>query len=623
MLRSSMRATHPKRRPDPRAERATPHAGTRRADPAEAAPATTATRAALVLWIGLATLAVARIVLGFVPGMWAWGLNLHRFLTPALLWLPWIAAAAVLAPPVARRLEPACARLGGAIAGGSALALLAFAAAAALIVWLMPDRVRFVGDFLIRQGTVEEAIRPSQVWPQALPLDVFLHYTLPLAISDAGLTDANGAARVLGALEAVLLALAACAFARALALKGAEALAVAAVAFFGGGLGLFTGYSKAFAEMVVLTAAAAAFGVAAIRQGRGLLPLGIVVAIGLVLHRSALGLVPAAILAWAMWLRAHGGGGRWRERGVLIALAVPVATLAVMAPRIVRIALRWDPTHFASAEVMAQGGIWNAAFAGSRPWDLLSLVLLLSPLAVLAPALAVSGAAPGRREALYLSLLALPFVAVAPFLHPVGGLLRDWDDFAAMGAALSMLTALLVAATLRRAAQPWLAVAVTLAVALPACQWLAFHTVVDRGIARAFAAVSEPPGRIGSERASIWDWVGMRNYQIERWRASADAFKHAVETAPSSRMLQQWAMAETMAGDLEAARAAYHLQLEKDPESYAGWMGLAAVTSRIPDFAECRRALGRLLEIRPGDPDATRLLRILDEEEARRAGTSH
>jgi tetratricopeptide (TPR) repeat protein len=326
-------------------------------------------------------------------------------------------------------------------------------------------------------------------------------------------------------------------------------------------------------------------------------------------------------LAWGLWLRAHGAGGRWREPRVLAALAVPLVTLAVIAPRIVSIALRFDPTHFASGEVMAQGGVWKAALAGPRPADLVSLVLLLSPLAILAPVLALGGGIARGRETLYLLLLALPFVLVAPFLHPVGGLLRDWDDFAATGAALSMLTAGLVAETLRRGARPWLAVAVTLAVAAPAYQWLAYHTVADRGITRALAAVREPPARLGAERASIWDWLGMRSYQLERYQLSADAFHHAVETAPSPRMLLQWALAATMAGQLEEARDAYHLQLAKEPDSYAGWIGLAAVASRIPDLAECRRALNRVLEIKPGDPEATLRLRELDAEEARRAAS--
>ena len=589
--------------------------------PARSATAAAATRPAteVVLWTGLAALALARLLFSFTPGMWAWALNLHRFLSPALAWLPWAASAAVLAPPVARRLEPHCARLGDAIARGSMPVTLVLAAAAALLVWTMPDRVRFVGDFLIRQGTVEEAILPGRVWPQALPLDVWLHYTLPLWLSNGGVTDANGAARMLGALEALLLALAACAFARALGTRGPAALAVAALAFFGGTLGLFTGYSKAFAEMVVIVTATAALGLAAIRTGQGLLPLGIVVAAGLTLHRSALGLVPAAACAWVMWGRRHGASGLWRSPATLAALAVPLVALAVMGPRIVGVSLRWDPQHFASAEVMTQGGPWRAALAGPRAVDLVNLVLVLSPLAVLAPALALAGGRALGRDALFLGLLALPFVAVAPFLHPAGGLFRDWDDFAASGATLSMLTAAIAGETLRRAARPWLAVAVTIAALVPSLQWLAHNTDTDRGIARVTAALTEPPARMsGGERSSLWDYLGMRNDQIERWPAAADAFRHATESAPSGRMFLQVALAETMAGRLEAARDAYYRHLEKEPSSYAGWIGLAAVASRIPDLAECRRALNRLLEIQPGDPEATARLRELDAAEARR-----
>jgi tetratricopeptide (TPR) repeat protein len=291
-----------------------------------------------------------------------------------------------------------------------------------------------------------------------------------------------------------------------------------------------------------------------------------------------------------------------------------------MVPRIVSVVRRWDATHFASAEIAAQGGIWKAALAGPRPADMLSLVLMLSPLALLAPllALALWRGLPRGREALFLALLALAFVAVMPFIHPVGGMFRDWDDFAAMGAALSMLTAWLVAETLRASARSWLGVAASLAVMVPATQWLAHHADLDRGLARVEAAVREAPARAGPERGSLWDYLGTRQYQLERWQASAEAFRRAVETAPSPRMLQQWALAETMAGNLVAAEEAYHRQLEKEPDSFTGWYGLAAVASRIPDFPECRRALQRMLELKPGDPEATRLLQALDEEQARR-----
>ncbi len=129
----------------------------------------------------------------------------------------------------------------------------------------------------------------------------------------------------------------------------------------------------------------------------------------------------------------------------------------------------------------------------------------------------------------------------------------------------------------------------------------------------------EPPARAASERGRAWDYLGTRSYQLERWSEAADDFKRAAETSPSPRMLQQWALAATMAGRLREAQDAYHLQLAKEPGSASGWLGLAAVSSRIPDFRECRRALNELLRIAPGDPEATRQLQALDAEEARRA----
>jgi hypothetical protein len=177
----------------------------------------------------------------------------------------------------------------------------------------------------------------------------------------------------------------------------------------------------------------------------------------------------------------------------------------------------------------------------------------------------------GGREARFLVVLALPFVAVAPFLHPVGGLFRDWDDFAAMGSVLSMLTAALVGETLRRAARPWLAVAVALAVAAPAFQWLALHTATDRGIERALAAVSEPPARAGTERASM-NYLGMRNYQLERWRASADApaTRPRPRPARACRSSRRWL--RPPGGDFEAR--AYHPSREGARQLLDGWGSL-------------------------------------------------
>src|SRR5437879_4687164 len=177
-------------------------------------------RAAIALWAVLVALAATRAALGVGSGTWLWSLILHRFLSPVLGWGLWLVAALALVPPLARRVTPLLARWGDAIARQPVGSTVAWALGAAVLAWLMPDRVRFVGDFLLRQGTVEVVEQPGVLFPQALPLDVFLHYTLPLKLIAAHLLSANGAARALGAAEAGALGALAAAFARSLDLRG-------------------------------------------------------------------------------------------------------------------------------------------------------------------------------------------------------------------------------------------------------------------------------------------------------------------------------------------------------------------------------------------------------------------
>jgi hypothetical protein len=177
------------------------------------------------------------------------------------------------------------------------------ATGAALLVGLLPDRTRFVGDFLVRQGTVEYAVAPARVWPQALPLDAWLHYRLPLWLTAHHWTDANGAARALGMLEVAALATLAIRFARRLELRRDAAFAAGCVVFFGGALGLFTGYGKAFVELAVLTAWIGVAGLSLVRVGRGRVELAIAFTIALLLHRSALGFLPALLAAWMLAAR--------------------------------------------------------------------------------------------------------------------------------------------------------------------------------------------------------------------------------------------------------------------------------------------------------------------------------
>src|SRR5262245_35250748 len=102
------------------------------ASPAPPLDGALADRIASIFLVTAAALVAARAVLTFVPTMWAWSLNLQRFLTPAWAWAPWALTAASLLPAIARRLEPAFPRVAERTQSGGALgsALVAFVAAA-------------------------------------------------------------------------------------------------------------------------------------------------------------------------------------------------------------------------------------------------------------------------------------------------------------------------------------------------------------------------------------------------------------------------------------------------------------------------------------------------------------
>jgi hypothetical protein len=590
-----------------------------------APPATPAAsdRASIALWATLAAMVALRAAFGFGTGTWMWSLTLHRFLVPIAGWGLWLIAALALVPVLSRRLLGLVTRRGNAIDDSPAPATAGWALASAALALLLPDRVRFVGDFLLRQGTVEIAERPALLFPQALPLDVFLHYTIPLRFTTTQVLDANGAARMFGAFEAAALGAIAAGFARTLNLRGGAAFATAAIVLFGGYLGMYTGYSKAFAEMTLLVALAGASAVGVVRSGRGLLPLGLSVAVATLLHRSALGMYPMLALVWGVWLARNAHRGAWRRPGAIAAFAAPLVALAIMGPRITETVMKTDTSvHFAPAEVQSGGGVLGAALSGTRPIDLLSLILMLSPLALaILPVGALLGRRAGRGAATLelgaLAALAAPFVAIMVFIHPAQGLFRDWDDFAATGVAVSLIVAWLAAETLRDSRRfAWLAVAVTLGVAVPSLQWLLVHSDSVRGLKRVRAFVTEPPVRPPAQRGTTWDFLGIRSYRLERYAEAEEALSHAAETSPSPRILHEWAYAAAMAGHDRAAQQAYQKMLAKDPGNNLGWFGLAAASMRLRDVPEAKRAASELQRREPANADAKRILDDIGRYEA-------
>jgi tetratricopeptide (TPR) repeat protein len=294
---------------------------------------------------------------------------------------------------------------------------------------------------------------------------------------------------------------------------------------------------------------------------------------------------------------------------------VAAAALAVMLPRIVATMMRWDTLHLSPPEVRAQGGMLRAAFAGTRPADMLGLFTALSPLALAIPPLVLLlGRAPGRgRELALLAVLAAPFVLTVPLLHPAQGLYRDWDDFAAAGQALSLVTAWLVAETLRAVpGRSWLAAAVTLGAAAAALQWLAHFADLNRGLERVEAFMTEPPRRGDAERAKTWDYLGIRNLRVGRWDVAARAFANAAETAPSPRILLEWGTAELRIRNWGKAREVFRRVIASSPNEARAWQGLAAAAIELGDREEARSAADTLLRWNPGDPVARKTLERLE-----------
>jgi len=103
----------------------------------------------------------------------------------------------------------------------------------------------------------------------------------------------------------------------------------------------------------------------------------------------------------------------------------------------------------------------------------------------------------------------------------------------------------------------------------------------------------------------------LEHYAAEEWDAAAAAFEQAAQTAPSPRVLSQWAMAEQQRGDYAAARRAYAQVVARDSTDTFAWTQLAGVAMKLGDTTTMRRAADGILRVKPGDPDGLGILQVL------------
>ncbi len=559
---------------------------------------------------------------GLLPGSWLWGVDALRYLG-ALGWASFGLA-------VAATIWLWLGRIGGEgrpgqRARGSALLWL-LAAAMALVALALPDRLHFVGDSLLRLRAAEFDAPPGALFPQALPLDVALHWSLPRLLGEwLGMTPA-WAHRALGAVAAVGLAAAAVAFVRAGGWRGAAALAALAIVCSGGALTLFTGLGKSFAEMAVLTLAIAAAGLSVVRDGRRRFLLGALLATALLTHRSALALVPGAVAALLSAPARAGARDRPSRSGALLeslpALALPAAALTFVAPQLVESFRAVDAANFG----------WRSAPGRSTFYDPLHLLDLTQCALWYVPAAALLAWRPAvrreraeaARERRFLAFFALPSLLLAVLYLPPQGLFRDYDGLSVAGMALAAVLAHHLGSRLARD-RPGPALGIALWCALPSLWLVVLAHLPERGVRRVGTLALGPPARPVLTRGHTWDFLGSYYFDAGQFAKSASALEQAAQSAPSPRVLSSWAEAARRADDWPQAERAYALLLERAPETPPRYrvlahLGLASAAGRRGDLAAARHHLEAILRLEPGHPDALRMLEGMRTLSAGRTG---
>lgn len=583
-----------------------------------------ATRAILIVLVALALL---RAGTPYLPGMWWWGLNHGRFLPAGVAWTLWALGAVALLPPAGRWLAGLAGWAGDQLADRPLAGYLGWAALGAALAWFIPDQLYHVGDYLMRLGTVLSKTPPERVFPQALGLDISLHYGLINWLTAHGARDANQAERIVGAVEAAGLGGLAVAYARSLNLRGVAADTVATLVLFGGTLALFTGYGKGLREMVLVVTALAVFGVRVARTGRGFLPFALALALGGLLHRSALFLLPAGALVFAWTLRpaalaATGTGhapnpvapARWAPFVFLL----PLAALAANAPRIWKIVTETDAVHLKPVGA-DQPGILGALLGPVHLADLFNVLILLAPAALLIPALlAVRAGSFRARPGLLLAALAVPLLGLALFVHPRQGLFRDWDVFGAPAQALTLVAAWQLGEALRDrpARRAWAGTAVAMAAVAATLTWLFLQHEFVSGTTRVRAFATEAPTRPREETMMSWEYLGVRFRGVRQLAQAEQAYLEAVKVAPIARMLYMLALIQSEQGKLREAQLNYRRVTAAAPQLLEGWAGLATGSLQLSDLPEARRALEKVLSLNPGNPRALEMLEKVARAEA-------
>ena len=526
-----------------------------------------------------------------LPGRWLWGLDLARDLPAAASWTAAVAILAACTPAASR----AIARTWPTAGVAHGLIVLASSLALALFVFGHPDETLFTGDTALRHGEFTTVEHPEAFAPQALRGDLFLHHTLPRWLARVTPWTAEDAGRAQGALLAILTALAGWRLAKALGVRGVAAAAVAALVASSAALALDNGYSKATVEVACLTSLMVPGLVRLAENGGGLAGVGACAAAALLLHRSALALVPVWLVG--VWLALRSGRGR--EPLTALGVVLPLAALASTLPSVVRVITGFDRFHHLTAEGTAPP--FSAAFRAPHLLDVANVLCILAPVAPLLPWLLSLSPRPQPRALLLMTAFVLPPVLLLLLVPPQQGLPRDWDVFAFAGSALAAVAAWRVASIVSgapRAAQG-VALALALAALFPALQWAALPADPVRFMARAESILEGPPRRGDEERAQGLATLGLTRYTRGDPRGGRRLLLRSMEISPHPRRLVEWGTVANLYGRPEEAIVYFLRSTEINPDLTSAWQGLAQSAAALADTARLRAATVQLQRLEP------------------------
>ncbi len=545
----------------------------------------------LALVLGLLTVLAIRVLAVFVPGRPLWGFDLWRDVPEA----EWIASVVVvlvaMVPAVGRRLT----RLLPDSAGMLFASALVVATALAMFTLAHPDRALYTGDASLRHGEFATLEHPETVAPQATRGDLYLHHALPRAVAASTPMTPEDVGRAQGALLAFLTALAGWRLAVAAGTRGLVALAVATIAASTGALALDNGYAKASVEVCALATLLAAGVVRLENDGRGLGTVGVSLGLALLLHRSALALVPVWLVGAVLVFRTR----RRPDGSTWLGLLAPLAALSIAGPDLWRVVSGYDRAQ----HLPTSSGALLARFQAARLADRANVLGLLVPLAPVLPLLLSLRPRLGARQWALAAALVIPPLALLVLVPPQQGLFRDWDVFAFAGSVVAALLAWRFAAVLSATSRARsLAAAFGLASLLPALQWAAIQSDPPRLWARAESILVGPPFRETEERAQGLATLGLLRYARGQFADARRLFQRSLDLSPHPRMLVQWGILAGLSGHPDEAMGYYRRATQIRPDLASAWQGVAEVGITLGDAASVREAVTRLVELEPTNP---------------------